>query len=100
MDRRPALMGWRQRLETALRSEDWAAMQRADREIASGLPPLAAAGHWSANEQQALLELQLTHERARAECATALGALGARLEAMQSQRDGWLAYNSPAWEAR
>lgn len=100
MDRRPALMGWRQRLDAALRGEDWPALQRADREIAAGLPGLAAGGAWSANELEALQQLQRSHERARAGCEAALLALGSQLERLQSQREGWLAYGGAAWEAR
>lgn len=99
MDRRPALLGWRQRLETALRSQDWEAVGRADREIATGLPGLAAAGSWSANEQNALEQLQASHSRARAQCDAALATLATQLDAMRSQRDGWLAYAGNGWDA-
>lgn len=99
MDRKAVLLAWRQRLDAALRSEDWSAMDRTDRELAAGLPPLRAAGPWSAAERQALQQLQASHAQARQACATALSAIGQQLDGMRHQRDGWLAYaDGQAWE--
>lgn len=99
MDRRPALLGWRQRLETAARHDDWTALARADREVAAGLPGLAAAGPWSDIERIALQQLQQSHATARERCGSALTALGRQLDAMSQQREGWLAYaGGNAWD--
>lgn len=99
MDRTAALLGWRQRLEAALHSEDWSAMGEADRALATGLPPLRAAGPWSAAERRALQQLQASHAQARRACAAALAAAGQQLDGMRQQREGWLAYaDGQAWE--
>lgn len=98
MDRRAALLGWRQRLDAALRDNDWSAMELADRELAAGLPRLAAAGAWSVPERQALKQLQISHAQARDHCAAAVAQLGQQLDGMRQQREGWLAYaGTQAW---
>lgn len=100
MDRRPALLGWRQRLETAVRNDDWTALDRADREVAAGLPDLAAAGPWSAIERLALQQLQASHAAARERCDAALATVAGQLDGMRQQREGWLAYaGGQAWDS-
>ncbi|MEF7615614.1 hypothetical protein V4F39_16995 [Aquincola sp. MAHUQ-54] len=99
MDRRPTLVGWRQRLEAAAQNDDWTALAQADQELAAGLPSLAAAGPWSTPERTALQQLQATHERARRRCAATLSRIGGQLDAMRQQREGWLAYaGGNAWD--
>lgn len=100
MDRKAALLAWRQRLDTALRGDDWSAMEQADRDVAAGLPQLAAAGPWSAAERQALQQLQACHALASSRCNAAVATLAQQLDGMRQQRDGWLAYaGGQAWES-
>jgi len=71
---------------------DWELLERAVRELGPRLQRLAASGPWSAPEHAALTRLRSAHEGAARQAASAGDQLGAQLEQMRSNKEGWMAY--------
>jgi hypothetical protein len=92
MDRRDALLRLTAEFATAGAAADWERLGTAARLLGPQLDTLAAQGPWSAAERSALALLRAAHAESMAACEQALGALGARLEEMRTNKDGWIAY--------
>jgi hypothetical protein len=92
MDRRDALLRLTADISAAGAAADWERLGTAARLLGPQLATLAAQGPWSAAERSALALLRAAHGEAMAGCADALRALGARLDEMRANKDGWIAY--------
>lgn len=92
MDRQKTLLQMTQKMSTAIAANDWKALAALNTLMASALPQLAAQGHWSAPERAALAALRQQHEEAVRRCGQATSELGQRLNEMQSNKEGWIAY--------
>jgi hypothetical protein len=92
MPRRGAILALETALRAAAASEDWAALQNADRTVAHGLRAMTAAGKWSPAERAALLSLRKAHAEASAHCAASLASVEQHLSSLQANKEGWLAY--------
>lgn len=80
------------RLHEAGQRADWTVLAPSVLELGPQLQALAARGPWSGAERAALTRLRAAHERAAAACGAASAALGARLDEMRSNKEGWMAY--------
>lgn len=84
------------RMAEALRSSaagaDWTLLGEHVRVLGPQLRALAARGPWNAAERQACVRLRAAHDAAQEAAATASEALAARLQQLNSNKDGWLAY--------
>jgi hypothetical protein len=84
------------RMAEALRSSaadaDWALLGEQVRVLAPQLRALAAHGPWNAAERQACARLRAAHDAAQETAAAASSVLAARLQQLNSNKDGWLAY--------
>ncbi len=92
MDRQKTLLQMAQKISAAIATEDWKALAAINTLMASALPQLAAQGRWSAAERAALAALRQVHEQAVQCCNRATSALGQRLNEMQLNKEGWIAY--------
>jgi hypothetical protein len=92
MDRQRTLLQLAQRMSAAIAAEDWQALAAINTLMSSALPAMARQGAWSAGERAALAALQQLHREAQARCADAVTELGQRLNEMQQNKEGWLAY--------
>lgn len=92
MDRQRTLLQLAQRMSAASAAEDWQALAAINTLMASALPAMARQGPWNAAERAALEALQQQHQDAEARCARALAEMGQRLNEMQQNKEGWLAY--------
>jgi hypothetical protein len=93
MDKRESLllrMG--DALQAAAADADWDGLDRQARALGPQLQALAALGPWTAAERAALQRLRSLHDGAAGAAAQAAGALGARLEEMRANQEGWVAY--------
>jgi hypothetical protein len=79
-------------LQAAAARADWTALGVQARALAPALLALAARGPWSAAERAALQRLRGQHDVAAAAAAGATRALGARLDELRTNKDGWIAY--------
>lgn len=79
-------------LHAAAAGADWQALGRHVDGLAPALRALAARGPWNGAERAALERLRARHDAALGAVAAAAEALGARLETMRANKDGWLAY--------
>lgn len=91
-ERRLRLLALGDALHEAAAGADWDALARQVNALAPALRTLAARGPWSGAERAALERLRARHDAALAAVAAATDALGARLETMRANKDGWLAY--------
>jgi cell division protein FtsB len=92
MPRRPALTALTAALASAGNARDWVALDRAVGALAAQLQLLAAAGPWNAQETLALAALRAQHDKAAALCAAELDVLEARMQHMQTNKAGYIAY--------
>ncbi|MYM83940.1 hypothetical protein GTP44_18540 [Duganella sp. FT50W] len=92
MDRQRTLLQLTQKMSAAIVSEDWKTLAAINTLLATTLPQMAAQGAWSAPELAALSALRQMHEQAVKRCNQAAGELGRRLQEMQSNREGFVAY--------
>lgn len=92
MDRHAALLRLTAELSSAGAGGDWERLGTAVRLLGPQLSGLAAQGPWSVAERAALALLRAAHEQAMAACDQEIGALGARLDEMRSNKAGWIAY--------
>ncbi len=92
MVRHNRITRWTARLHSAVATQDWAALEATDRELAEMLPILAAHGRWTPEERSALHSLELAHREARRSCQLASDALQSHMSGLREHKDGWLAY--------
>lgn len=92
MPRRAALLALASRLSVAGTAGDWPALAAANAALAPALAMLAAQGAWSGEERCALAALRAAHQQASLECSQEKQRLGSKLEEMQANQEGWLAY--------
>jgi len=79
-------------LRAAAASADWALLGEQVRALAPQLRALAARGPWNAAERQAGLRLRAAHDAAFDAAAAASSELATKLQQLNSNKDGWLAY--------
>jgi hypothetical protein len=79
-------------LRAASADADWALLGEQVRALAPQLRTLAARGPWNGAERQAGMRLRGAHDAAFAAAAAASGELAAKLQQLNSHKDGWLAY--------
>lgn len=92
MDRQRTLLQMAQKMSAAIASLDWKTLAAINTLMATALPQMAAQGPWSGAEWAALAALRQVHEQAVAACNAATGDLDRRLQEMQTNKEGWLAY--------
>ena len=92
MKRTPALTELARRLESAAAAADWAALARADADVAAALAGLPAQGLAAAADRVALERLQAAHRAAARRCDDACAELEDRLGELTRNKDGWMAY--------
>lgn len=92
MDRQRTLLQMAQKMSAAIASEDWKTLAAINTLMATALPQMAAQGPWTSAELAAASALRQMHEQAVKRCNQAAGELGQRLQEMQSNREGFLAY--------
>lgn len=79
-------------LQAAAAGADWTRLSDQASALAPALQALAARGPWSAAERGALQRLRSQHDAAAQAAASATRALGARLDELRANKDGWIAY--------
>ena len=92
MDRQRSLLQMAQKMSAATSAEDWKLLAALNTLMASTLPQMAAQGPWSGAERAALSALRDMHGVAAHRCDLATRDLGRRLNEMQANKEGWLAY--------
>jgi hypothetical protein len=92
MDRQRTLLQMAQKMSAAIASQDWNTLAAMNTLMTSTLPQMAALGPWSAPERAALSALRRIHEEAVKRCNLATTDLGRRMNEMQANQEGWLAY--------
>jgi hypothetical protein len=80
------------KLSAAGTARDWPALAAADAALAPALAKLAAQGDWNGQERSALSALRAAHRQARLDCTQAKERLGSKLDEMQANKEGWMAY--------
>jgi hypothetical protein len=90
--RRSQLLRMGDALQLAAAGADWDGLGRQARALGPQLQALAALGPWTAPERAALQRLRSQHDAAADAAAGAAAALGARLEGMRANQEGWVAY--------
>lgn len=92
MDRQRALVRLANKLRAALAADDWQALAAINVSMAAALPAMAGQAPWSPAEQAALATLQQLHQQAAVRCDAAVADMSKRLQAMQTNKEGWIAY--------
>ena len=92
MDRQRTLLQMAQKMSAAIASEDWKTLAAINTLMGTVLPQMAAQGQWSGAEWAALSALRQMHNEAVKRCDKATDELGRRLQEMQANKEGWLAY--------
>ncbi|SHN10395.1 hypothetical protein SAMN05192549_104324 [Duganella sacchari] len=92
MDRQRTLLQMTQKMSAAIASEDWKTLAAINTLMVATLPQLVAQGPLSAAERAALSALHQMHNEAVRRCNLATDALGRKLQEMQANKEGWLAY--------
>lgn len=80
------------KLSAAATAGDWPALAAANAALAPALAKLAAQGDWNGQERAALSALRAAHQQARLDCTQAKERLGSKLDEMQANKEGWMAY--------
>lgn len=92
MDRHRTLLQLAQKMSAATATQDWKMLAAINTLLATTLPQMAAQGAWNSAEWAALAALRQLHEQAVDACNAATGDLDRRLQEMQTNKEGWLAY--------
>ncbi|WP_229262070.1 hypothetical protein [Duganella guangzhouensis] len=79
-------------MSAAIASEDWKTLAALNTLMASTLPKMAAQGNWNNGERAALAALRQMHNEAVKRCNAAASVLAGRLQQIQSNREGYVAY--------
>jgi hypothetical protein len=91
-DRQAQLLGMAEALQAAAAGADWDSLGLQSRALGPQLTALAALGPWTPAERAALQRLRSRHEAAAGIAGDAAAKLGARLEEMRANQEGWIAY--------
>jgi hypothetical protein len=91
-DRQPQLQRIGEALRLAADGADWNALGRHARALGPQLQALALLGPWTTAERTALARLRGQHDAAAGAAAQATRTLGARLDSMRANQEGWVAY--------
>jgi hypothetical protein len=81
-----------QKMSAAVAAEDWNMLAAMNTLMTTTLPQMAAHGPWNAGERAALSALRQIHDEAVKRCDRAAEDLGRRMNEMQANQEGWLAY--------
>jgi ethanolamine ammonia-lyase small subunit len=92
MDKSTAILRAADSLRSAADGAAWEQLAQMTRALAPQLDALAAAGPLSSTERAALLRLREAHDHAADAVAAAADALKTRMDDMQANKDGWIAY--------
>jgi hypothetical protein len=92
MDKSAALLRVAESLRSAADSANWEQLAQMTRALAPQLDALAARGPLSGPERKALQRLREAHDHAAEAVASAARALKTRMDDMQANKDGWIAY--------
>lgn len=92
MSRRPAIDALGMALAAAAAARDWQRLAGAVTVLAPRLAVLAAQGAWSGSERVALGRLRQVHGQVAALCAAEQERLAQRLQELQNNKAGWVAY--------
>ncbi|MEV4777961.1 hypothetical protein MRBLMU1_000470 [Burkholderia sp. LMU1-1-1.1] len=92
MDRQATLVQMAKKMNAAIAAEDWKLLAAMNTLVEATLPQMAAQGKWSGAERAALSALHEMHQEAVRRCDLATEDLGRRLNEMQANKEGWLAY--------
>ncbi|WP_229260517.1 hypothetical protein [Duganella alba] len=92
MDRHRTLLQLTQKMSAAIAAADWQALTAINTLLATALPQMAAQGKWNSAEWAALAALRQMHEEAVKRCNLATDELAQKLQQMQANQEGWLAY--------
>ena len=92
MDRQQQLLQLAQKMSAATAASDWTALAAINTLMASSLPLMAAQGPWTPAERAALAALRQLHRQAEHCAGLASTELAAKLNEMQSRKEGWMAY--------
>jgi hypothetical protein len=92
MDRQRTLLQLTQKMSAAIAAADWQALTAMNTLLATALPQMAAQGKWNSAEWAALAALRQMHNEAVKRCDLATDELGKKLQQMQANQEGWLAY--------
>ena len=91
-DRQAQLLRMAEALQAAAASAEWDKLGQQASALGPQLQALAALGPWNAAERAALHCLRTQHDAAADAAAGAGRTLGARLEEMRANHEGWVAY--------
>jgi hypothetical protein len=92
MDKSAALLGIADALRGAADGADWEQLAQMTRALAPQLDALAAGGPLSGTERAALQRLREAHDHAAEAVDAAARTLKTRMDDMQANKDGWIAY--------
>jgi hypothetical protein len=92
MDKSAALLRIAASLRGAADGAAWEQLAQMTRALAPQLEALAARGPLSGAERAALQQLREAHDHAFDAVAAASQALQGRMDDMQANKDGWIAY--------
>jgi hypothetical protein len=92
MDKSSALLRIAESLRGAADGGAWEELAQMTQALAPQLDVLAARGPLSAAERAALQRLREAHDHAAAAVDAAVCALKTRMDDMQANKDGWIAY--------
>lgn len=92
MDRQRTLLQLTQKLSAAIAAQDWKTQAALNTLMVNSLPKLAAQGPWSGAERAALTTLQQMHQEAVRRCQLATDEMAQKLQQLQANREGWVAY--------
>lgn len=90
--RRARLLAMGDALQAAASGADWDRLAALATALMPALRALAAHGPWNAAERAALQRLRSLHDEAAAGVAAQVNDIGARLDTLRANKDGWLAY--------
>jgi hypothetical protein len=92
MDKSAALLRIAESLRGAADGAAWEQLAQMTRALAPQLEALAARGPLTAAERAALQRLREAHDHAAEAVDAAARALKTRMDDMQANKDGWIAY--------
>jgi hypothetical protein len=92
MARSAALLAIGADLKAASAACDWERLAALATALPARLAALAAAGPLAPAERRALAQLRSAYDQAEAACGQAARDVGARLDEMHNNKEGWMAY--------
>lgn len=92
MNKKVALTDLAGLFEAAAAARDWETLQYLEQLIAKELTTLLTRDRLEQGERSALERMWHTHQEVRNACNRELQKVGASMEAMRDNKDGWFAY--------